>query len=241
MMEPIKPPSLDEVAEIVERRRLRAHRRNQLAFTGVAAVVVAASGLGMRALVGQQALNDAAGESEGALTLQPSPDGGAPPATAVLPTIPDEAIEPSLTTLPTDDLDVDSVAAGFNRGVFFGAGFSAEQAVSLGEIWGIKQWDAKAKGGVAVLDGDRQELIELVGAPSHSDAATFEQMQVNGFNSESFLLGAVAGAGYTFEQMNELAAVWETPIGEAKAEAGFLALIGDLGSVEDAIGAPDGP
>ncbi|MEM8923907.1 MAG: hypothetical protein AAGD35_10435 [Actinomycetota bacterium] len=237
MMEPINPPSLDEVAEIVERRRRSAHRRNQLAFTGVAAVVVAASGLGMRALVDRQGLNDAAGESGGVLP----PDGGTPPATAVLPTIPDEPSEPTWTTLPPATVNADEAQAEYNRGAFFGAGFSVMQASELGEIWGIAQWEAKAKGGVAVLDGDRRELIELVGEPRHADAASFENLQVDGLTADDFLLGAIAGAGYTFEQMNELAAVWETPVGEAKAEAGFLALTGDLSIVEEAVGTPDGP
>lgn len=45
---------------------------------------------------------------------------------------------------------------------FFGAGYSYEQAVALGEVWGLDSWDAKIKAGTFVISGQQAERVDAV-------------------------------------------------------------------------------
>ncbi|WP_315099184.1 hypothetical protein [uncultured Cellulomonas sp.] len=97
---------------------------------------------------------------------------------------------------------------------FWGAGYSAENVEELGALWNLDATDAKARAGQLILDGQQVPVTPSGGETAPTVEITAEQ------------LDAFFGAGYTGEDVDALAALWQTEFSETKARAGQMILDG---------------
>lgn len=94
---------------------------------------------------------------------------------------------------------------------FWGAGYYLEDAFALAELWDVELMEAKGRAGQMLLDGE-----PLPVAPGSSldltDPETISMLEYV----------AYWDAGYTQEDGEKLAALWDVDVFEAKATAGKL-------------------
>lgn len=111
------------------------------------------------------------------------------------------AVEPSEepTTFPSDAL--------------WDAGYTWGDAQHLAELWGLEMMEAKARAGQALLDGQTLPITP----------GTYPEA---GADPESVAADAFWRAGYTFEDAEQLAALWEIESWETKIRAGQALLDG---------------
>lgn len=252
-MEPFTPPTMDEIEEIVSRRRDHARKRGQIAFTGAAAAVTVLGALGLRELVVVRPTVDSAEsiEETGPTVTIPGPSvDNSDTASSItrlpstlLPSEPicteaDPGLDPTEQVLPVDPDD----AALFSLGLFGGAGYGLEQARLLDETWQIGQTESKVKAGLLLrCEAGRAFVDEAVGPPSYSDAQPLSEEEPDVQETQFFLLGAYYGAGFDVEQASVLAEAWELQPVQAKMQAGWLALGGNQEAVESVVGDPTYP
>lgn len=111
-----------------------------------------------------------------------------------------------------------AMPAGYTREqyeAFWGAGYTADDVQTLGELWSIDAIETKARAGQLILDGAAPPL-----APGGSDdgPTPVEHTQAQ---SE-----ALWSAGYTAEDVEALNELWDTEFTETKARAGQMLLDG---------------
>lgn len=94
---------------------------------------------------------------------------------------------------------------------FWGAGYTADDIRTLAELWDLDEFGAKTKAG--------QMLIEGTEPPIRPSGAGIEDVT----DAE---LAALWQAGYSVEDMQALADLWDLNLGETKARAGEMVLDG---------------
>lgn len=94
---------------------------------------------------------------------------------------------------------------------FWGAGYYLEDAFALAELWDVELLEAKGRAGQLLLDG--QAVPVAPGASLDlTDPATIAMLEY----------AAYWDAGYTQEDGETLAALWDVDVSEAKAMAGRM-------------------
>ena len=121
------------------------------------------------------------------------------------------ALTISDTTVEVEVIGDDVTAA---VDAFFAAGYSSADLARLGDLWQVGEaFEVKARAGQLILDGKQAEL----GAPTPEVVDPIIEAA-----------GAFWEAGYTFEDAEELAALWSTEDAyEAKISAGQKLLAGE--------------
>jgi hypothetical protein len=105
---------------------------------------------------------------------------------------------------------------------FWGAGYTADDVQTLGELWSVDATETKARAGQLILDGSAPPLApggSDDGSPTTGDDGTtgaYTQAQAEAF----------WGAGYTDEDLEALIELWDTEVTETKARAGQMLLDG---------------
>lgn len=136
-----------------------------------------------------------------------------------------QAVEQALGLI---GVDWSGMPEGYTRDqyvAFWGAGYTAEDADALGELWGTELTETKARAGQALLDG--QTLPVPPSGPAATDApADDAPAEEPADEAAAAQLGAYVDAGYTYEDAEALAALWSTDLSETKARAGQLLLEG---------------
>ncbi len=254
-MEPITPPSLDEIQDIVSRRRRQADRRNQVVLTSAILLVAGGTGAGLWILATDEPSTGPAETAAVPTTAdQPTTTSAEPTSTltqatptSVPPSSTTETTAANTTTVEETEPGADLIAriqpfdpdlgANFNTGLFYGAGYGIEQATALSQIWEIPQLDAKSKAGYLVeIEGGRELLVELVGRPTYSEAASFEGQRA--VLADDLLSGAFFGGGFDLDQAIALSEAWDVTLNDAKVDGGFLVLTGSADEVEAIVGPP---
>lgn len=244
-MTSLTPPSLDEIHEIVDRRRSDTRRRNRLAFTGTAVVVAAAAVAGIRTLADADVsgVADDGGDPTTVDTPKPRPAvGELPDPVADEERIDEEGADASIIEdTPDPGLLVDEAYDLFNYGAFYGAGYGYAQSTTLGEVWEIEPFQAKTKAGALIIAGRQADVTAIAGPPVGVDNR-LDDFASAGQDAweDDILLGAYWGAGYSVDQSLALAAAWDLDVLVAKADAGYDVLTGDTAELDDLIGAPSG-
>lgn len=95
---------------------------------------------------------------------------------------------------------------------FWAAGYTSADVAALVSLWNTDELAAKARAGELLLDGEKPPILPS-GAAVGDDVTDAE-------------LAALWNAGYTFDDVEALAALWDLTIGETKARAGEMALNG---------------
>jgi hypothetical protein len=112
-------------------------------------------------------------------------------------------------------LEWSAMPEGFTREqytAFWDAGYTSEDVEALSDLWQSDATTAKARAGQLLLDGDPVPVAPGSHAESGPDDAA---------------LDAFWDAGYTFEDAQALAELWQVDTGDAKARAGQLLLSDD--------------
>ena len=115
-------------------------------------------------------------------------------------------------------VDWSSMPDGYTReqyDAFWGAGYTAADLAALGELWRADALEVKARTGQMLLDGDTVPV-----APG-----TFLDEDEGGVTTEQF--DAFREAGYTGDDAEQLAELWQIDMVEAKARAGDMLLDGE--------------
>ncbi len=218
-------PALGEIYRIAERRR---RTRQRLAFGSVAALVTIGTGAGMSAL--RSADTGGLAQPAEAPVTEPST-----PSTTDL----DER-RPRLDNPPTHDpgADEDNGAETGLAGespcealppahstieqlAVDRAGYSVKQQRQLAAAWGVDDAQVITMAGAAILAGVADEITDIVGDPEHGPENAFWD------------------AGYSVEQIVELADEWQVDQFEAKKLAGTAILSGEVEAVTSLVGEPD--
>lgn len=113
------------------------------------------------------------------------------------------AAEAATTAAPTSDPSEALWEAGYTWG----------DAQHLAELWGLDMMEAKARAGQALLDGQTLPLTP----------GTYPEA---GADADSVAADAFWRAGYTYEDAEQLAALWEIETWETKIRAGQALLDG---------------
>lgn len=231
-MTSLTPPSLDEIHEIVDRRRTDARRRNRLAFTGTAVVVAAAAVVGIRGLTDTE-VSGIANEDGGG---EPTPAEGPKPR----PAITDPVLDADNDALADDEQSPGDDNELFNYGAFYGAGYGYTQSMALSEVWQVGAFDAKVMAGALIVAGRQDEVTAIAGPPIGAESRLDDFTNSQDDWELDILLGAYWGAGYGVEQSEALAEAWEVDVFTAKADAGYDVLTGDTTGLDELIGSPTG-
>ena len=96
---------------------------------------------------------------------------------------------------------------------FWGAGYTADDMEALADLWNLDATATKAQAGQLLLDGQTPPIAPG-GAPAQSG------------DLDQAALDAFWAAGYTEQDLAELAELWHTDTASAKAKAGQLILDG---------------
>ncbi|MEU4360900.1 hypothetical protein [Promicromonospora sp. NPDC023987] len=115
-------------------------------------------------------------------------------------------------------VDWSSMPSGYTREqyeAFWGAGFTVTDQEELEELWNLDSTQTKARAGQAVLDGE--QLPFEPGTHSGLPEPT---------NAERAAAIAFLEAGYTSEDAEQLAELWQVDMVEAKFRAGDMLLNG---------------
>ncbi|UZN01978.1 hypothetical protein [Cellulomonas sp. S1-8] len=102
---------------------------------------------------------------------------------------------------------------------FWDAGYTYGDAQHLAELWDVDLTEAKARAGQLVVDGQTLPITPATYPDAGSDPL-------------SVAIDALWAAGYTFEDVQELSALWSTDDFETKARAGQVLLDGQTLPVE---------
>lgn len=147
-------------------------------------------------------------------------------ATAAAPT---SALSRSVTELlQSAGVDWSSMPDGYTPEqyqAFWGAGYTAENVGELGALWNLDSTETKARAGQLLLDG---QPVPVAPGGESSPIVEITGAQVD----------ALFGAGYTGEDVEALAELWNTEFGETKARAGQMILDGQTPPVAPS-GTPD--
>lgn len=133
----------------------------------------------------------------------------------------DDAAEPSadVTTQPeTPAAESDTHEGTAQLDAYFGAGYTFDDALALGDLWSTDVLETKIQAGQAVLDG-----VALPIAPGSTPSEDAE-WAASGLTVEQTT--AFFDAGYSVEDIDTLNALWNTSTPETKARAGQLLLDG---------------
>ena len=112
-----------------------------------------------------------------------------------------------------------SMPPGYTREqyeAFWAAEYTANDVEALTELWQVDSTGAKARAGQMILDGKTVPV-----APGANPDAT-EESSLGAEEQEAFW-----GAGYTNEDAEQLAELWQVGVLEAKARAGEMLLDGE--------------
>lgn len=97
---------------------------------------------------------------------------------------------------------------------FWTSGYTPEDLAALEDLWSVDETEAKARAGQAVLDGGELPFAPGTHATPELSAETLAAID------------AFFAAGYTGEDVAELADLWSTDTVETKARAGRLLVDG---------------
>ncbi len=131
--------------------------------------------------------------------------------------------QPTPAEAPVEAPVVDESAA-YNA--FWNAGYSYDDAIALADLWQLDVSQTKVKAGHLVIDGQALPIPPsgtptdpaTAGCEARTDSALVELTEAQ--------YDAFWGAGYTVEDMDALAKLWDTGCIETKARAGQLLLDG---------------
>lgn len=110
-----------------------------------------------------------------------------------------------------------SMPDGYTReqyNAFWGAGYTTADLAALGDLWHADALEVKARAGQMLLDGDTVPVAPGTSSDEDAHGVTTEQ-------SDAFW-----EAGYTVDDAEQLAELWQIDMVEAKARAGGMLLDG---------------
>ncbi len=129
-----------------------------------------------------------------------------------------------------DQATLDAYAA------FWMAGYSFEQLEALAIEWNTSNFEAKARAGIAIQDGNTTEInaiTAIVGQPAGPDQPPPPDTP-DGWNEDDLdAYTAYWDAGYNYEQLLTLAEEWNTSEFEAKGRAGNAIQDGDTTEITE--------
>lgn len=117
----------------------------------------------------------------------------------------------------TEGTDFGGMTADYTEqqyGAFWSSGYTLEDLAALEELWSVDEIEAKARVGQALLDGG--ELPFTPGTHTTPEPSPETLAAID----------AVFAAGYTGEDLSELADLWSTDVVETKVRAGQLLIDG---------------
>ena len=129
-----------------------------------------------------------------------------------------------------------AMPAGYTRAqyeAFWDAGYTPEDITTLSALWSTDAIETKARAGQMILDGQTPPVPAPV--PGGAQAPGDGSSPVTG-DVTSAELDALSGAGYTYDDVTELGALWNLELTETKARAGQMILDGQTPPVS-----PSGP
>ena len=127
---------------------------------------------------------------------------------------PDLVAEYEATTEGSDFSEMPADYTEEQYRAFWTSGYTLEDLTALQELWSVDETEAKARAGQAVLDGTALPFAPGTHQYEEPSAETVAAID------------AVFAAGYTGEDLAELAELWSTDVVETKARAGQLLLDG---------------
>lgn len=109
---------------------------------------------------------------------------------------------------------------------FWGEGYTYDDQLALEELWGLDATETKARAGQAILDGEALPFApgERT-APEVTEAGTVVGTEIAAAN-------VAMNAGYTVEDIEELAELWATDYWQTKVHVGELVRAGENVPVE---------
>ncbi|MFS0703885.1 hypothetical protein AB6N23_05115 [Cellulomonas sp. 179-A 9B4 NHS] len=179
-------------------------RRSRLVAVGVIASTLTVAGAGAAIAANAGKVPDSAGDAPAAVAADapaPAPVAADAPAAA-------EAGDPlgGLSDAYTQE----------QYDALWGAGYTTQDLEALAALWGTEYVETKARVGQMVLDGEA--------VPVAPGSTPFDADDPSGYNPAQY--DALWDAGYTFDDVEALAALWATDVAETKARAGQALLDG---------------
>jgi hypothetical protein len=113
-----------------------------------------------------------------------------------------------------------SMPSGYTReqhDAFWGAGYTAADLEELRELWQVDAFEAKARAGQTILDGEALPVVPDGAAPDDAPPRYLDQAEERAYRE----------AGYTFEDAQRLAELWRVDAYEAKVRAAEMLLDGE--------------
>ena len=115
-------------------------------------------------------------------------------------------------------VDWSSMPDGYTRDqydAFWGAGYTSADLAALKDLWQTGSLEIKARAGQMILDGEPVPVAPGTFPDEESRTASMDEFD------------AFRDAGYTADDAEELARLWQVDMGEAKARAGDMLLDGE--------------
>ena len=142
-------------------------------------------------------------------------------ATAVVPFAPTPTPSPVSQTANTDWSGMPKGYTQAQYEAFWGAGYSAEDVVTLNDLWKTDSIQTKAHAGQMILDGDALPVAPspAVAQPSADDLSTPK-------DGDQAKYDAFWSAGYTDANLAKLNQLWKSGSFDTKARAGKMILEG---------------
>ncbi|MFI2364599.1 hypothetical protein [Promicromonospora sp. NPDC019610] len=113
-----------------------------------------------------------------------------------------------------------SMPDGYTReqhDAFWGAAYTAADLQELRELWHVDAFEAKARAGQMILDGESLPVVPDGTGAADTSAPYLDQAEERAYRE----------AGYTFEDAERLAELWHVDAYEAKARAAEMLLDGE--------------
>lgn len=180
---------------------------------------------GRAVAVGVVAVTLAAGATGVALALRPDRAAADVAVRPVTSAAPDLALDP-VPGAPVDEdpyayLEGSEEYTQERSDAFWGAGYVMEDAVALADLWQVELLEAKGRAGQLLLDGEPVPVAPM-SSLDLTDPATIEMLEYSAYFE----------AGYTAEDGDVLAELWDVGVIEAKARAGRMVRDGERLPVE---------
>ena len=122
------------------------------------------------------------------------------------------------------DTDWSAMPKGYTQAqyeAFWGAGYTAEDVTTLGDLWKSDATQTKARAGQMILDGD---VLPVAPSPTVAQPAAYDLSTPN--DGDQARYDAFWGAGYTDANLAKLNDLWKSGSFDTKARAGKMILDG---------------